>query len=175
MRFQPMIAVVSILATLVSTSCITTRKNLPRPPTASHIAELKQALENHGGWVEHYEHGQVEISYLSARSVAPDGAAPGSLVLLVEDPPRAIPFRQVDSVWIRDRTGGAVRGVVAGAGIGLLSGLTLIVAADSAYSGWGEPSSASENLSLVLTAGLAGALIGAIVGVSVGKRTQFRF
>jgi hypothetical protein len=170
-----MLSVVTILAIATGTGCITTQKNMPRPLTSAHIAEVKEALDHHGGWVEYDEYGRSELSYLETGSARPDPYLQNSLVLLAEDPPKAIPLHLVRSLWIRDRSVGAVTGLAAGALTGLLSGLVFMAGIDSAFSGWGEPASSRDYTEMALAGGLVGAAIGVIVGVSVGKRTRFTF
>jgi hypothetical protein len=114
-----MLSVVTILAIATGTGCITTQKNMPRPLTSAQIAEVKEALDHHGGWVEYDGYGRSELSYLATGSARPDPYLQSSLVLLAEDPPKAIPLHQVRSLWIRDRSVGAVTGLAAGALTGL--------------------------------------------------------
>jgi hypothetical protein len=119
MRF---VALATLAAfSLTATGCAI-HKQMPRPPTPAAVAEVQDALERRGAWLEYGPPGHPPlIAAVQQDSFQRVDLGRPSLILYTDEPAHAVPLEHARSLQVNNHWLGALEGL----GIGVLSGFLI--------------------------------------------------
>jgi hypothetical protein len=171
------VALTTLVGFVTAASGCASHQPMPHPLTPAAVAQVKDALESRGAWVEYDWPGQPPIvgavqrgNFQSVGSVQP------SLVVLIDEPKHAVPLENVRSIQINNHWRGAAEGL----GVGLLSGAllgALLASGGESHCSPGDDHCIGMDFSAEILASsiLLGSAIGIVVGASVGQRIVYTF
>jgi hypothetical protein len=171
------LAFTTLVAFVTAASGCASHQPMPDPLTPAAVAQVKEALESRGAWVEYGWPGQPSIIGAVQRGHFQSvGAVQPSLILLTDEPRHAVPLEHVRSIQFNNHWLGAAEGF----GVGLFSGAllgALLSSGEKSHCSPGDDHCIDLDFSeaILVSSIVLGAAIGVVVGVSVGHKRVYTF
>jgi hypothetical protein len=170
MRFVALVTLIAFSATAAGCAI---HKQMPRPLSPEAVAEVQDALERRGAWLEYGYPGQPPLVAAVRQGSFQKGAGGRrSLILYTDEPAHAVPLEHARSLQVNNHWLGALEGL----GIGFLSGVLLgALVYKAAMPACETPSDSCNGMDMRGTFFYATVIVGSSLGTGIGAAVGQRY